>query len=168
MWSTHLHHKVNRHSFSFGGVHWPLNPLSNNDVHTCVRNVVNDVLGSEEQVGVLGSAVAVHQIGQVVGDHEESSPRRHSGSHAPMELCPERCGHVHVRQENETVRRTPRQPRGHVGLDLLNYDAAFSRDPPRLGQTLYGEVDTSGSPSMRGEPYGVPPFTAGNVKGAPG
>src|SRR5664280_2428130 len=59
MSSIHPHHQVNRHSFSFGGVHWPLNPLSNNGVHTYVRDVVNDVFGSEEQIGVLGSAVAV-------------------------------------------------------------------------------------------------------------
>src|SRR5664280_514559 len=168
MRSTHLHHNVNRYSHSFVGVHWPLNTLSNNDVHTNTRDVANDVLGSEEHVRVLGSAVAVHQIGQVVSDHEERSARCHSCSHVPMELCPERRGHVHVRQENEIVRRTPRHPRGHVRLDPLNHDAAFSRDPPRLGQSLYGEVDTGDSPSLRGEPYGVASLTAGNIEGASG
>ena len=126
-----------------------------------------DLLGVEQHTRVLRAARAGDEVLAVVADDKQRAAGSDRGGSPAVHDAALVDRDLEVHDHDEVERARFRQPLAHVGLNPLDLDAAFGREPAGVFERDLREVDAGHRPTAFSEPDCVPAGAAGEVERPP-
>jgi hypothetical protein len=124
--------------------------------------------GGVEELGILRPAVAVGEVGRVVGDNEQR-PRWRDGVRRPAQHRPQlEPAQVQVEDRDEVEPALRGRPPEDVGLHPVHREAVALGPFAAAVERHRREVDRRHLPTARRQPERVSALAAGEVERAPG